>query len=81
MTPKDSTYETVMPKQPEGTTVEFYISATDSEGNTRESDNFAYTVGKELGILWTIIELIVENPWIIIGLVVGIALLVFLVKR
>jgi len=70
MTPKDSVYETLIPKQPKDKTVEFYISATDSEGNTRESDNFTYTVGKEL-----------EIPWIIIGLIVGVALLILFVKR
>jgi len=81
MTPKDFVYETLIPKQPEGKTVEFYISATDREGNTRESDNFSYTVGKELEIPWIIIDLIIENPWIIIGLIVGVSLLVLFVKR
>ena len=81
MKPKDSVFETVIPKQPEGKTVEFYISAIDSEGNTRESDNFTYTVGKELEIPWEVIGAIVENPWIIVGLIVVVALLILIMKR
>ncbi len=74
MTPQDSIYEAVISKQPEGTTVEFYVSATDSDGNTKESDYFVLTVG-ELEIPGFPFESIV------IGLVVGIALLIFLMKR
>jgi len=70
-----SLYEATIRKQPKGTTVEFYISAIDSEGNTKESDKFSYMVGKEFEIP--------GFPWesIIIGLVIGIALLVFFMKR
>lgn len=75
MTPKESTYEATIPKQPEGTTVEFFISATDSEGNTGESDRFVYTVGKGLEIPGFPLESI------FIGLVIGIALLVLFVRR
>lgn len=81
MTPKDSLYETSISKQPEGKKVEFHISATDGEGNTRESDKFTYTVGEEVEIPWIIIDLIFENPLIVIGLIVGVALLAFIRKR
>jgi len=75
MTPKDAVYEAIIPKQPKGTTVEFYISATDSKGNTKETDIFSYKVGKGFEIpsfLW-------ES--IIIGLAIGIALLISSMKR
>lgn len=77
MTFTESVYKAVIPKQPEGTTVEFYISATDSEGNTKETDKFSYTVGMVKGFeipsfLWELI---------IIGLIVGIALLVSVARR
>ncbi len=81
MTNKDSTYETVVPKQPKGTTVEFYISATDSEGNTRESEKFAYTVGKRLEFPWIIIDFLLEDPWILVVLIGLVALLILLTKR
>ncbi|UCE44204.1 MAG: hypothetical protein JSV57_01580 [Candidatus Bathyarchaeota archaeon] len=74
MTPEDSVYEASISKQPEGTTVEFYVTATDSDGNMKESDNFFLTVG-ELEIPGFPFESI------IIGLVLGIALLAFLMKR
>jgi hypothetical protein len=69
-----SVYAAVIPKQPKGTTVEFHISATDSEGNTKETGNFSYTVGKGFEIP--------GFPWesIVIGLVVGIALLAFFMR-
>ncbi len=55
--------------------MEFFISATDSEGNTEESDKFVYTVGKGLEIPGFPLESI------FIGLVIGIALLVLFGKR
>ena len=75
MMPKDAMYEAIIPKQPKGTTVEFYISATDSKGNTKETDKFSYTVGKGFEIPGFPLESI------IIGLAMGIALLIFLMKR
>ena len=75
MTLRGAMHETFIPKQPKGTTIEFYISATDSEGNTKETESFSYTVGMEFeipGLTW-------ES--IIIGLIIGIALLVFFMKR
>jgi len=70
-----SLYEATIPKQPVGTTVEFYISAIDSEGNAKETEKFSYTVGKGFEIP--------GFPWesIIIGFVIGIALLVFFMRR
>lgn len=75
MTSTASEYQAVIPKQPKGTSVEFYVSATDSEGNTRESERFSYTVGAG----WDIPGF----PWesIITGLVIGTALLLLLAKR
>lgn len=74
MTLKDSIYEAIIPKQPQGTTVEFYISATDNDGNTKESDESVFTVG-ELAIPGFPIESI------LIGFFIGIILLTFLIKR
>jgi hypothetical protein len=70
-----SVYEAVIPKQPNGTTVEFYISASDSEGNTKETNKFSYTVGQGFQIP--------GFPWesIIVGLVVGVAILIFFMRR
>ena len=75
MTLKGDLYEAFIPKQTKGITVEFFISATDSAGNIKESDKFSYTVGKGFEIP--------GFPWesIIISIAVGIALLVFLVKK
>lgn len=69
-----SVYEAVIPKQPNGTTVEFYISASDSEGNTKETDKFSYTVGQGFQIP--------GFPWesIIVGLIVGVAILIFFMR-
>jgi hypothetical protein len=75
MTLKGAVYEAVILKQPKGTTVEFYISATDSEGNTKTTDRFAYTAGKGFeipGFLWELV---------IIGLIVGIVLIGLVVRR
>jgi len=77
MTPRGAVYEATIPKQPKGTTVEFYISATDNEGNTRETDKFSYTVG-EAGI-FEILGLSLEQ--IIILIAIGIVLLVFIIAR
>jgi len=66
MTLKESVYETIIPKQPEDTEVEFYISATDGEGDTRESEKFSYTVGVGLEIPGFPLESI------ILGLIFGI---------
>jgi hypothetical protein len=69
MTPTDSVYEAGISKQPKGTTVEFYISAIDTDGNTSESDKFRYTVGIALEIPGL--------PLIIVGLIIGLCLLGF----
>lgn len=76
MTPKESTYEATIPKQSKGTGVDFRISATDSEGNTIQSDKLSYTVG---GGGFEIPGFPSES--IVIGFILGIALLVFLMRR
>ena len=75
MTLKGAAYETIIPKQPKGTTVEFYISATDNEGNTKETEKLSYTVGKGFefpSFLWELA---------IIGLIVGTVLIVLVVRK
>jgi len=74
MAPENSVYEASISEQQKGTTVEFYVTATDSDGNMKESDKFSLTVG-ELEIPGFPFESIM------IGLVLGIALLIFLMKR
>jgi len=75
MTAAGSTYRATIPKQSEGTSVEFYISAIDDEGNSKESDKHSYTVGQGFDIP--------GFPWesIIIGLVIGTALIALLRRR
>lgn len=51
MTLEGTTYKAVIPGQQKGTTVEFYISAKDTEENTKETDKFSYTIGEGFGIL------------------------------
>ena len=70
----DSIYETTILNQSRGTTVEFYISATDSDGNVKQSDTFSITVG-ELEIPGFPFESI------ILGFAMGIVLLLYLMKR
>lgn len=76
MTPEGTIYEAVIPKQPTGTKVEFYISTIDSEGNTKETDKFSYTVG---GGGFEILGFTLEQ--IIILLAIGIAILILIMKR
>ena len=75
MTPTDSKYQAAISKQLKGTSVEFYISAVDDEGNSRESERYSYTVGGGFDIP--------GFPWesIIIGLAIGSILIVVLSKR
>lgn len=77
MTLKGITYEAIIPKQSDGTTVEFFISAIDSEGNTRETDKFSYRVGGA-GI-FEILGFSLEQ--IIILVAIGIVLLVFVMAK
>ena len=46
MEPEGSVFEAKIPKQPEGTTVTFYVSATDIEGLRKDTGAFEYTVGQ-----------------------------------
>lgn len=70
MEPKGSTYEAVIPKQPDGTEVTFHVSATDNEGLTREC-TFKYIVGESFQIPPFLLESII----LILVIVVVIALL------
>ncbi len=56
MTSKDSVYEATIPRQPKGTGVKFTVSATDTEGNTKELGDFQYTVGFVLEIPSILLE-------------------------
>ncbi len=77
MTLQGSLYKATIPGQPTGTEVEFFISVMDTEANYSESGKISYTVGG-LDIL--------EIPGfpfesIIMGLIIGVAVLYFLARK
>lgn len=71
---KESSYEAVIPKQPEGTTVEFYVSASDNRENARETERVTYTVGGGFEIP----DFLLDES--LIYLVLGLLFLVLLIK-
>jgi hypothetical protein len=75
MTLEGSSYKVTIPKQAEGTVVDFYVSATDTEGTVSESSEFSYTVGGGLEIPGFPFESI------IVGLAIGLATLYFLARK
>jgi hypothetical protein len=72
---RSGVYEATIPKQAKGTVVEFYIFATDSEGDTKETDKYSYTVGKGFEIPGFPLESIM------LGFAIGIMLLVFVIRK
>jgi len=72
MEPNGTVYEAIIPKQPEGTTVTFYVSATDSEGLRKEMGKFKYTVGQEFEIP----TFLLEGTILILVFAVAIAVLI-----
>lgn len=72
---KGSVYETVLPKQPKGTALTFYISATDQENNTKQSDIISLNAEKDFEIADYALELI------IISVAIVAAILIVLKKR
>jgi hypothetical protein len=75
MTLEGSSYKATIPKQAEGTVVEFYVSVTDIEGIVSESGEFSYTVGGGLEIPGFPFESI------IVGLTIGLVTLYFLQRK
>jgi hypothetical protein len=75
MTLEGSLYKATIPKQAEGTVVEFYVSVTDIEGIVSESGEFSYTVGGGLEIPGFPFESI------IVGLTIGLVTLYFLQRK
>jgi hypothetical protein len=77
MTRQGSSYKATIPQQADGTNVEFYASATDTEGNVSDSTTYSYTVGDETGL--EIPGFPIES--ILIGLTLGFAALYFLTRK
>ena len=80
MTLVGSSYKATIPKQVDGTTVEFYVSVTETDGTITESSDYSYTVTGGFNIPG------LEIPGfplesIIIGLVVGLSALYFLARK
>jgi hypothetical protein len=80
MTLEGSSYTATIPKQADGTVVDFYVSATDTEGIVSESGKFSYTVGGTGGGGGLEIP---GFPFesIIIGLAIGLVTLYFLARK
>jgi hypothetical protein len=75
-----SLYMATIPKQSTGTVVEFQVSVTDTEGNVTESGKISYTVGGGGGGFgFDIPGFPFES--ILIGLVIGLAMLYFLSRK
>ncbi len=70
MTSKDSVYEAAIPRQPKGTSVTFSVSATDTEGNSKQTSDFQYTVGFALEIPSLLLEPVVLGLIVVILLIV-----------
>jgi hypothetical protein len=76
MTLTGSSYKATIPNQADGTVVAFYASATDTEGNVAQSNEYSYTVGGgEMEIPGFPFESI------IVGLTIGLAALYFLSRK
>lgn len=75
MTLEGSSYKVTIPKQAEGTVVDFYVSVTDTEGIVSESGEFSYIVGGGLEIPGFPFESI------IVGLAIGLITLYFLARK
>jgi len=59
MEAEGSKYEAIIPNQPDGTKVTFYVSAIDSEDLTRVSDQVKYVVGQWFDIPPIFFEILV----------------------
>ena len=70
MTGRDSVYEATIPRQPKGTRVTFSVSATDTEGNVKQTSDFQYTVGFALEIPSILLEPMVLGLIVVILLIV-----------
>lgn len=79
MTLQGSSFKATIPAQTDGTVVRFYASATDTEGNIAESNEYSYTVGGEE--IW--IPEIPGFPFesIIVGLLMGLATIYFIARK
>jgi len=79
MTLQGSSYKATIPSQTEGTIVKFYVTATDSEGNITESNEYSYTVGEDIIWIPDIPGFPLES--IIIGLVIGLLVIYLLARK
>jgi hypothetical protein len=75
MTRQGSSCKATIPKQADGSTVEFYVSVTDTEGKVSDSSTYSYTVGGGLEIPGFPVESI------FIGLIIGFTVLYSLARK
>jgi hypothetical protein len=75
MTRQGSSYRATVPKQADGSVIEFYVSVTDTEGTVSESSTYSYTVGGDMEIPGFPIESI------LIGLIIGLIALYSLTRK
>jgi hypothetical protein len=75
MTRQGSSYKATIPKQADGSVVEFYVSVTDTEGTVSDSSTYSYTVGGGQEIPGFPVESI------LIGLIIGFVLLYSLARK
>ena len=84
---KDSVYSATIPRQANGTSVQYYIEAFDNAGNHKESSWYSYTIGSDedqetldlSGIpLWTI----AVAAFILFGLLImGVVAIIYFVRK
>ena len=79
MTLQGSSYKATIPAQADSTSVRFYASATDAEGNTAESNDYSYTVGGEETWNPEIPGFPFES--IIVGLLIGLATMYCIARK
>lgn len=82
MTKQGSSYKATIPSQTDGTDVDFYVSVTDTQGESTDSSTYSYTVGRVQPTEEPILEIPgfpVES--IIVGLIVGFITLYLATKK
>ncbi len=77
MTRQGSSFKATIPKQADGSVVEFYVSITDTEGAVSDSSTYSYTVGGGGGL--EIPGFPIES--IFIGLIIGFTVLYSLARK
>jgi hypothetical protein len=74
-----SSYKATIPGQTDGTEVKFYVTATDTEGNITESNEYSYTVGGNTIWIPDIPGFPPES--IIIGFIIALLVISFLARK